>query len=110
VWSHTLPFIEIYGTEGTLRVPDPNTFGGPVLLKRGTADAWSEIPLVGGWPENSRGLGVADMASAIAENRPHRASGELASHVLELMHGFHDASASGSYYNVESVCTRPEAL
>jgi predicted dehydrogenase len=110
VWSHTLPFIEIYGTEGTLRVPDPNTFGGPVLLKRGTADAWSEIPLIGGWPENSRGLGVADMASAIAENRPHRASGELASHVLELMHGFHDASASGNYYQVESVCTRPEAL
>ncbi|MFA6504705.1 MAG: Gfo/Idh/MocA family oxidoreductase [Treponemataceae bacterium] len=110
VWSHTLPFIEIYGTEGTLRVPDPNTYGGPVLVKRGRAEDWSEIPLLKNYPENSRGLGVVDMAEAIAEGRPHRASGELANHVLDLMHGFHDASASGTYYIVKSTCSRPEAV
>jgi hypothetical protein len=50
------------------------------------------------------------MAEAIAEGRPHRASGELAYHVLEVMHGVHDASASGVYYQVKSTCTRPEPL
>lgn len=110
VWSHTLPHIEIYGTEGSLRCPDPNTFGGPVLLKRGRAESWSEIPLAKDYPENSRGLGVADLARSVAAGTPHRASGELCSHVLELMHGFHDASASGTYYHVKSACSRPEAL
>jgi predicted dehydrogenase len=110
VYSHTLPFIEIYGAEGTVRVPDPNTFGGPVYIKRGRAEEWSEIPLVGEYFENSRGLGITDMAEAISEGRPHRASGELAYHVLELMHGIHDASASGKYYELKSNCKRPDPL
>ncbi|MDR2069617.1 MAG: Gfo/Idh/MocA family oxidoreductase [Spirochaetaceae bacterium] len=110
VYSHTLPFIEIYGTEGTLRVPDPNTFGGPLWVSRFREEAWSEIPLLGAYAENSRGLGITDMACAIAEGRPHRASGELANHVLEVMHGIHDASASGVYYEVKTVCSRPEVL
>jgi predicted dehydrogenase len=110
VYSHTLPWIEIYGTEGTLRVPDPNTFGGPVLVKRYRAETWSEIPLLKDYAENSRGLGITDMAEAIGEGRPHRASGELAYHVLDLMHGIHDASASGKYYEVKSACARPEPL
>ncbi|MDR0876962.1 MAG: Gfo/Idh/MocA family oxidoreductase, partial [Treponema sp.] len=58
IYSHTLPFIEIYGTEGTLRVPDPNTFGGPVYVRKGRAEDWSEIPLIKDYPENSRGLGI----------------------------------------------------
>ena len=110
VYSHTLPLIEIYGSEGSLRVPDPNTFGGPVFIKRCREENWSEIPLIKSFPENSRGLGLVDMAEAISENRPHRASGELAYHVLEAMHGFHDASASGSYYSLKSGCPRPEPL
>jgi predicted dehydrogenase len=110
VYSHTLPFIEIYGSEGTLRVPDPNTFGGPVYVSRFRSETWSEIPLLKSYPENSRGLGITDMAEAIAEDRPHRASGELAYHVLEVMHGIHDASASGRYYQVESTCERPAPL
>ncbi|MDR2537618.1 MAG: Gfo/Idh/MocA family oxidoreductase [Treponema sp.] len=108
VYSHTLPFIEIYGSEGSLRVPDPNCFGGPVYVRRGFAETWSEIPLLKDFSENSRGIGITDMAEAIAGNRPHRASGELAYHVLDVMHGIHDASASGSYYNVKSACSRPE--
>jgi predicted dehydrogenase len=110
IYSHTLPFIEIYGTEGTLRVPDPNTFGGPVYVKRYREEKWSEIPLLRDYPENSRGLGITDMALAIGEGRPHRASGELAYHVLDVMHGIHDASASGTYYKLESACERPEPL
>jgi predicted dehydrogenase len=110
VYSHTLPWIEIYGSEGTLRVPDPNTFGGPVYVRRFREEDWSPVPLLKKYPENSRGLGLTDMAEAIAENRPHRASGELAYHVLEVMHGIHDASASGAYYQLKSVCSRPEPL
>ena len=110
VYSHTLPWMEVYGTEGTLRVPDPSTFGGPVFIRRYREENWSEMPLWGTYPENSRGLGITDMAEAISEGRPHRASGELTYHVLDVMHGIYDASASGKYYEVKSVCGRPEPL
>jgi hypothetical protein len=79
-------------------------------VKRYREENWSDIPLLKDYPEDSRGLGLADMAAAITESRPHRASGELAYHVLEVMHGFHDASASGNYYQVKSSCKRPEPL
>jgi predicted dehydrogenase len=110
VYSHTLPFIEIYGTEGSLRVPDPNTFGGPVFVSRFRSETWSEIPLLKSYCENSRGLGITDMAEAITEGRPHRANGDLACHVLEVMHGIHDASASDHYYQVKSSCERPAPM
>ena len=106
ICSHSLPYIEIYGTDGTIKVPDPNTFGGPVFLKRFPDENWDEIPLLEGYPENSRGLGITDMAEAIEENRPHKTSGELAFHVLDIMHGVHEASASGKYYNcTTSACS-----
>jgi len=110
IYSHTLPFIEIYGTEGTFRVPDPNTFGGPVYVSRFRSETWSEIPLLSDFSDNSRALGLTDMAEAITEGRPHRASGEQAYHVLEVMHGIHDASASGQYYQLKSTCARGEPL
>jgi len=110
VYSHSLPRIEIYGTEGSMQVPDPNTFGGPVHVRRFRDEEWHKIPLFGSYGENSRGLGVTDMAMAIGEGRPHRASGELALHVLDVMHGIHDASISGKYYKVRSKCKRPMAM
>ena len=110
VWSSTLPFIEIYGSEGTLRLPDPNTFGGPVYVKRGRDEEWDEISLSHIYDENSRGLGVADMAAAIVGGRPHRASGEMAYHVLDIMAAVHDASDSGEHVMLESTCARPAAL
>ncbi|MBX3141469.1 MAG: Gfo/Idh/MocA family oxidoreductase [Trueperaceae bacterium] len=85
VWATQLPRMEVYGTLGTLSVPDPNTFGGPVKLKLAGEDAWSETPLVAGPHENSRGIGLEDMAAAMRGGKPHRASGELALHVLEVM-------------------------
>ncbi|WNQ12514.1 Gfo/Idh/MocA family oxidoreductase [Paenibacillus aurantius] len=108
--GHTLPRIEVYGSEGTLLVPDPNTFGGPVRLKRKGSQEWSEMPLSHGFAENARGVGVADMAHAIKAGRPHRANGELAYHVLEAMHGFHDASSEGRHYIMQSTCEAPELL
>ena len=94
VWPTQLPRIEIYGTKGTLRVPDPNTFDGPVTLI--TPDRKEKkIGLTHAYAANSRGLGVSDMARALVSGGKHRANGEMACHVLEVMHAFHAASAKG---------------
>jgi predicted dehydrogenase len=106
----TLPPIEIYGSEGTLLVPDPNTFGGPVRIRKRDEKEFTEVPLGHGFAENSRGLGVADMARAILEGGSYRATGELGYHVLEAMHGFHDSSNNGAHYHMESTCKRPEPV
>ena len=105
-----LPNIEIYGTEGTLRVPDPNFFDGPVLLNRVGETDWKEMPLPFGYAENSRGLGLADMAAAIQCGRPHRANDEIAFHVLDIMHAIHDASAGGVHVSLNSTMSRPAPL
>lgn len=110
VWSHRLPFLEIYGSEGTLSLPDPNTFGGPILVRRSGIKEWSEVPLLYGYSENSRGIGVAEMAAAIKSKRPHRASAEMAYHVLDIMHAIHDASSQGKYVRLKSTMRRPEPL
>lgn len=110
VWAAKLPCIEIYGTHGSINVPDPNGFGGPVYVRRYNSSDWSEIQLTHGYSDNSRGIGVADMAYAIRTGRPHRASGELAYHVLDVMHGFLDASKEGKHLELKSTCARPAAL
>jgi len=110
VWGANLPFIEIYGTEGSLSVPDPNTFGGKVAVLRKESKEWKEVPLTHGYAENSRGIGVADMAYAIRTGRKHRANSDLTYHVLDIMHGFHDSSNSDALYKLQSTCERPQAL
>ncbi|MEW6360243.1 MAG: Gfo/Idh/MocA family oxidoreductase [Planctomycetota bacterium] len=110
VWASQLPRIEIYGSEGTLSVPDPNTFGGPIRIRRMDYAEWREVPLAFSYFEQSRGIGLADMAQGIRSGRPHRASGELAYHVLDLMHAFHDASDAGKYVEIGSTCERPAPL
>ncbi|MBN1640836.1 MAG: Gfo/Idh/MocA family oxidoreductase [Anaerolineae bacterium] len=110
VWGGQLPRIEIYGERGTLSVPDPNTFGGPVLLLQAGARDWVEIPLTHGYAENSRGLGVADMAAALRSGRAHRANGALTYHVLDIMHAIHDSSREGRHVTLESQCQRPEPM
>lgn len=109
VWAHNLPRIEIYGSEGSMVVPDPNRFSGPVLLRRVGAEEWSEIPLSYS-ADVGRGIGVADMANAIRDERPHRASGELALHALEVMLAVDEASASGRHVAIESSIARPQLL
>lgn len=110
VWSAEVPRIEIYGTQGTLSVPDPNGFGGPVRVRRAGAEAWSDIPLTHGYTKNSRSLGVADMAAALRSGRPHRANGAMAYHVLDIMHAIHDAARAGTHVNMQSTCARPAPL
>jgi predicted dehydrogenase len=110
IWRSTLPRIEIYGSEGTLVVPDPNTFSGPVLISRHDRKEWTELPLTHGFTENSRGIGLADLAAAVEAGRAHRASGELAYHVLDLMNSLYDAAHSERQVAVASTCQRPEPL
>lgn len=110
VWAARLPRIEVYGTEGSMAVPDPNTFGGPALVRRAGESEWAEVPLTHRYTTQSRGLGVADMAYALRSGRPHRASGEMAYHVLDIMHAFHDASREGRHIVLASTCRRPEPL
>jgi len=102
--------LEIYGTEASLIVPDPNHFGGQVeLLKKGGewANVDTDQPYADG---NYRSIGLADMAHAIVENRPHRASGDLALHVLEVMEAFETSSKSGRVVEITTPVTRPAPL
>ena len=110
VKASQLPRLELYGSEATLSMPDPNTFGGPVRMRSASDSDWQEVPLTHIYTENSRGLGVADMADAIRSGRPHRASGELAHHVLDIMQAFHEASATGKHIDLTSTCERPAML
>ena len=91
-------------------MPDPNTFGGPVQLYQPQHQEWREIPLSHGYSGNSRGLGVADMANAIRLGQPHRASGDLAYHVLEVMHAFHMSSDEERTVTLNSQVERPTPL
>jgi len=110
VWAADVPSIEIFGSEGTLGVPDPNTFGGPVRIKRMGGEDWSDVPLTHGYTANSRGIGPAEMAVATRTGRPNRANGELAYHVLDVMHAIHDASEQGTHIAMQSSCKRPEPM
>jgi predicted dehydrogenase len=110
VQSSALPWIEIYGTEATLSAPDPNTFGGPVRLRRAGEETWQAVEIALPYTKQSRGLGLADMATAIRTGRPHRAGAELTYHVLDLMHAVHEAAESGRQVELQSRCPRPDPL
>ena len=121
VFRHSNHPIELHGTEGSLRLPDPDTFGGTVSLSERGAD-WrnfeSEDELYGkrNWPfaapdrANYRMLGVADLARSLEENRPPRASGDLALHVLEIMEAILASGESGQSVSVRESLTRPPLL
>jgi predicted dehydrogenase len=101
--------ITIYGTEGTLRVPDPNQFDGPVHVRRDEDKDWRELP-----PATAqyygRAVGLADMAVAIRSGRAHRASGELALSVVDLMQGFLESGSNGQAYVPAIRCPRPAPM
>ncbi len=97
--------IELYGETGSLIVPDPNYFGGEIEIAD-AAEGWREIATRHAYADgNYRIRGVADMAQAIRTGRPHRASGALALHVLEVMEAFQTSSDAGKSV---AISTRPE--
>lgn len=110
VWHHQLPRIEIYGTEGTLSVPDPNTFNGPVSIRLAHEQQWKDVPLTHGYTKNSRGIGLADMAHAMRDGYEHRANGTMAYHVLDIMQAIHESSQAGRHIELTSTCNRPAPL
>jgi predicted dehydrogenase len=110
VWAHHLPAMEIYGEHGSLTVPDPNGHDPREFsLFTPEQDAWQVQPLAyaDGW---KRGIGVADMAYAILENRAHRASGDLALHVLEVMTAVERAGAAHAAIEIASQPAQPAVL
>jgi predicted dehydrogenase len=102
--------IEIYGTDATLAVPDPNTFGGPLMMRGILNDDWREIPIDTPNIPQQRGIGLADMLSAITADREHRASGALALHVLEQMCAILQSSDKGHRVAMSTKAGRPEPL
>ncbi|MFN3275706.1 MAG: Gfo/Idh/MocA family protein [Paracoccus sp. (in: a-proteobacteria)] len=121
VWQHDLAPMALYGSEGTLHLPDPNFFDGEVRLTRradaAALPAWDH-PL--GPPNREtdhgtrvadyRAAGLADMAQAIAEGRPHRCNDQLALHVVEVMTAILASGDEGRFITLSSSCARPEAL
>jgi predicted dehydrogenase len=107
---HTHKPIEIYGTEGSISIPDPNTFGGPISVFRPGNEDWKEMPFAYGYHENSRSIGAADMAHAIHSGRPHRCNGALALHVLEVMKAFEKSQESRCTIEIANRCTQPKAF
>ncbi|HTJ94694.1 MAG TPA: Gfo/Idh/MocA family oxidoreductase [Pararobbsia sp.] len=122
VWRHQREPIEIYGTEGSLLVPDPNFFGGTPKISERDGD-WKAIDITAhpfGVNNRTKGngdpvadyriVGVLDMATAIQQGRAHRASGKLALHVLEVLEAFERSSNEGRHIVIESQCERPAAV
>ncbi|MGP9681112.1 MULTISPECIES: Gfo/Idh/MocA family protein [unclassified Brachybacterium] len=100
--------VEIHGTEGSLVVPDPNMFEGRIAYVK-PFDSFGEQPPEQEWIEvpqegivAGRGTGLLDMVRAIAEGRPHVASGELGYHVLDVMLSAEESAASGEFVTVNS--------
>jgi predicted dehydrogenase len=122
VWRHGLPPIEIHGSEGSLRLPDPDWFGGDLFIARGDQpfEPTSTSATIFGRPnQNSeegnpvadyRGLGLADMTRAIAESRPHRASIGLALHTLAVMNGILEAAEQHGTVAIAVDCDRPQPI
>ena len=113
--------MELYGTEASLVVPDPNFFGGKVELVAGGVEVralpeW-EHPLgvpnqehKQGMMANYRTAGLADMALAMIENRPHRCSLEFALHVVDVMTSILRSGETGTFISPTTTCERPAAL
>ena len=122
VYGHRHPYMELYGTSGALFMPDPNFFGGDVTLvdnagNQNVVPAWDH-PFAktnfehgaGQSSANYRGAGLADMARAIIDGGEHRCSLERCLHVVEVMTGLMKAAQTGSFVDITTQCTRPEAL
>lgn len=110
VWATRAPKFEVYGSQGTLAVPDPNRFSDPVDVLTAASGEWAQVPESAGCRNAGRGYGLADMAAAIAADRPHRASAELAFHVLDIMESILTASASGQVIQLSTTVERPNAM
>ncbi len=102
-----LPFIEVYGSAGSLSVPDPNYFDGDVRLFTGGDQGWTVLDPAAGYTDAGRGVGLLDLHDALAGDRPHRAAADLALHVLDIMESIHAAARDGAPVTLSTTCERP---
>jgi predicted dehydrogenase len=111
VWYHSMPPIEVHGAEGSMQVPDPNGYGGPVRVRRHDDDTWRDLPLSPTLrQDNARGIGLDDLCRCLRTGGNPRASGALAYHVLDVMHGLVDSAKEGKHVVIESRVERPERI
>lgn len=107
VWATRIPLFEVFGTEGTLSVPDPNGFSGTPAIATAGDREFRDVPVAAGYADAGRGYGLADLARAIETGRTHRASGDLAFHVLEIMEAVLAAGARHEVVALASSVERP---
>ena len=126
VESHGSNHMELYGTDGSIIVPDPNMFGGPVKISKETGGDWIEYSaddmILGkvniinhsgrtneaNQQSNYRGVGLSDMIYAIENNLVHRCNGDLALHVLDLIESTIKSAETGLEVAVRTTCKQPE--
>jgi predicted dehydrogenase len=101
--------LKIYGTEGIISIDDPNRFESPLYLQKPFSDK-QQIPVTHGYENECRGIGAAEMAWSIRTNRLHRASKEMACHVLEICAGMDDSARTGQLYKLETDFKIPDPL
>jgi predicted dehydrogenase len=121
IWSTHLPYIEVYGSDGSMSLPNPDEYEGLPRVRMAAPEdlrqpppppgslPWATLPPAYG-ARVERGIGVADMAHAIRTGRPHRAAVELAYHVLEVLTALPVSSSEGRHVDIESRCKRPDRL
>lgn len=110
IWDTKLPYLEVYGTLGSLSISNPDYFDGPVYYRSYFSEEFKELPLVYPYRQNSRGIGVADMAAGISSGRMHKANGQNANHVLEVMEAFEKSSNTKCFIKINSPAVRPDTL
>ena len=121
VWAHRHENMELYGTEGSIYLPDPNFFGGDVITGGSDGEMTTMTPSDHpfgvpnqqhdqGMMANYRAAGLADMAQAIAEDRPHRCSLEMALHAIDAMVSVLKSGETGEFVTLSTTCDRPAAL
>lgn len=110
IWATHLPSIEIYGSTGSLSVPDPNYFTGDVRLYTSATQDWTVLTPSAGYAGAGRGVGLLDLYEALAEGRPHRAGADVALHVLDVMESMQASARRGSAVTVTTTCDRPERI
>lgn len=102
--------IEVHGEDGTLAVPDPNTFNGEVrVVPRGTRD-WEPLPVAAGFVDAARGAGLLDFIAAGRDGLPGRASGDVALHSLDAMTALLESAQRGRRIDLTTSVERPAAV
>jgi predicted dehydrogenase len=110
VWAANLPYIEVYGSTGSLSLPDPNYFAGDVRQFTRDTQEWAVLPPSSGYVDAGRGVGLLDLHDAMAEGRPHRAGVDVALHILDDMESMQRSARDGGTVTVSTTCDRPDPI